>query len=205
MGLFSVLLLLFSSLWYLPLCYTCGGWKVNQLLFFQYYLLVTLLAFSFMESAVVAKLGFEILPLVLGRWWRSFLYFRMPLWQSLFSIPCPVWHGHASVLQAKAKWCPRYNEVLNWGEKTVSLIQINNQTKKRMPTKLFFLDFRILSDFPSSIFRVVFELLSSCWTHLFYCSVGPCNFIAQLSRLLNKVQKQTFLAKAKVLRQTVVI
>lgn len=40
-------------------------------------------------------------------------------------------------------------------------------------------------------------LAFSCWTHLFYCAVEPHNCIVQLSRLLNKVQKQAFLAKTK--------
>lgn len=50
----------------------------------------------------------------------------MSPWQSLFSISCPAWHGHASVLQAEEKWCPRDNEVLISGENPASRMWINN-------------------------------------------------------------------------------
>lgn len=56
-------------------------------------------------------------------------YFKVSLWQSLFSVPCPGWYEWVSVLQAEAKGYPRDNKFLNWDKKPGSLMGITVKQK----------------------------------------------------------------------------
>lgn len=77
-----------------------GCWQLNQPLLFQCYLLETLVSFLFfIVSSVVVKLGFERLPWVLGRWWRSFVWLFQGVSVAEFilsSMSWLVWVGVSS-------------------------------------------------------------------------------------------------------------